>query len=145
MRVMKYPRISSTIDSPQILSPFGIMIFENLLQEQFSSMYSIAMTEGKKTLWLESVSELYPSSNCRLSTKLVPTFADGGCHVVSVTSLRPYYRLSRPEPLLFHSSSSSVVLTRLSGLCSRPTTSQKICSAGNRTQTSGSVVRNSDY
>jgi hypothetical protein len=33
-----------------------------------------------------------------------------------------------PEPLLFHSSSSSVVLTRLSGPRSRPTTSQKIWS-----------------
>jgi hypothetical protein len=31
-----------------------------------------------------------------------------------------------PEPLLFHSSSSSVILTRLSGPHSRPTTSQKI-------------------
>jgi hypothetical protein len=31
-----------------------------------------------------------------------------------------------PEPLLFHSSSSSVILTRLSGPCSRPTTSQEI-------------------
>jgi hypothetical protein len=30
-------------------------------------------------------------------------------------SLRPYSRLSRPEPLLFLSSSASVVLTRLSG------------------------------
>jgi hypothetical protein len=30
-------------------------------------------------------------------------------------SLRPYSRLSRPEPILFLSSSSSIVLTRLSG------------------------------
>jgi hypothetical protein len=30
-------------------------------------------------------------------------------------SLRPYSRFSRQEPLLFYSSSSSVVLTRLSG------------------------------
>jgi hypothetical protein len=36
-------------------------------------------------------------------------------------SLRPYSRLSRQEPLPFHSSSSSVVLTRLSGPRSRPT------------------------
>jgi hypothetical protein len=41
-------------------------------------------------------------------------------------SLRPYSRFSRPEPLLFLSSSSSVVLTRLSRARSRPTTSQKI-------------------
>jgi hypothetical protein len=30
-------------------------------------------------------------------------------------SLRPYLRLSRPDPLLFLSSSSSIVLTKLSG------------------------------
>jgi hypothetical protein len=41
-------------------------------------------------------------------------------------SLRPYSRISRPEPLLFLPSSSSIVLTRLSGPRSRPTTSQKI-------------------
>jgi hypothetical protein len=37
-------------------------------------------------------------------------------------SLRPYSRFSRQEPLLFLSSSSSVVLTRLSGPRSRPIT-----------------------
>jgi hypothetical protein len=42
-------------------------------------------------------------------------------------------RFSRPDPLLLLSSSSSIVLTRLSGPRSRPTTSQKIGSAGNRT------------
>jgi hypothetical protein len=39
--------------------------------------------------------------------------------------LLSYSRLSRPEPLLFRSSSSSVALTRLTGPRSRPTTSQK--------------------
>jgi hypothetical protein len=41
-------------------------------------------------------------------------------------SLRPYSRLSRPEPLMFLQSCSSVVLTSLSEPCSRATTSQKI-------------------
>jgi hypothetical protein len=45
---------------------------------------------------------------------------------------------------LFLSCSSSIVLTRLSGPRSRPTTSQKSCSSGNRTRTSASVARNSD-
>jgi hypothetical protein len=55
-------------------------------------------------------------------------------------------KFSRPEPLLFLPSSSSVVLTRLSGPRSRPTTSQKIWwDAGNRTRSSGSVARNSDH
>jgi hypothetical protein len=41
-------------------------------------------------------------------------------------SLRPYSRLSKPDPLLFLPSSSSIVLMRLSGPCSRTTTSQEI-------------------
>jgi hypothetical protein len=40
-------------------------------------------------------------------------------------SLWPCSRISRSELLLFLPSSSSVVFTRLSGPCSRPTTSQK--------------------
>jgi hypothetical protein len=40
-------------------------------------------------------------------------------------SKRPYSRFSRPKPLLFLPSSSSVVLTRLSGTHSRTTTCQK--------------------
>jgi hypothetical protein len=79
------------------------------------------------TPWPESASEPYGQTVRRLSANLVPTFADRGCHVVGVTDpLRPYSRLPKPEPLLFLSSSSSVVLTRLSGPRSRPTTSQKM-------------------
>jgi hypothetical protein len=40
------------------------------------------------TPWPESASELYRPSNRHLSAKLVPTFVDRGCHVVSVTD--PY-------------------------------------------------------
>jgi hypothetical protein len=63
----------------------------------------VPILNTKKTPWPESASELY---------------RDG--------FLRPYSRLSRPESLLFLWSSSSIVLTRLSGPRSRPTTSQKI-------------------
>jgi hypothetical protein len=41
--------------------------------------------------WPVSLSELYRQSDRRLSAKLVPTFADRGCHVVSVTN--PYGRI----------------------------------------------------
>jgi hypothetical protein len=51
---------------------------------------------------------------------------------------------SRPEQLLFLSSTSSIVLTRMSGSRSRPTTSEKLWYDWNRTRTSGSVGRNSD-
>jgi hypothetical protein len=68
----------------------------------------------QKTQWLQSASELYRPSDRRLSAKLVPTFLsiDGGQRD---ESLRPYSPLSKPEPILFLPSSSSVVLTRLSG------------------------------
>jgi hypothetical protein len=39
----------------------------------------------KQASWPESASELYQPSDRRLSAKLVPTFADIGCHVVSTT------------------------------------------------------------
>jgi hypothetical protein len=45
----------------------------------------------KQTPWPESTSELYRQSGRRLSAKLVPTFADRGWHVVSVTD--PYVRI----------------------------------------------------
>jgi hypothetical protein len=45
----------------------------------------------KKTLWSESASELYLLSDRRLSAKWLATFADKGCHVVSVTD--PYGRI----------------------------------------------------
>jgi hypothetical protein len=42
----------------------------------------------KKTPWSESANEVYRPSDRRLSAKWLPTFADKGCHVVSVTD--PY-------------------------------------------------------
>src|SRR5215468_7523881 len=70
-----------------------------------------------------------------------------GSHVVSATG--PHGRkslFSRPESLLFHSSSSSVDLTRLSGPRSRPTTTQKnLAAPGIEPETSASVARNSDH
>jgi hypothetical protein len=38
----------------------------------------------------------------------------------------PYFRFSRPKPLIFHPTSYSIVLMRLSWHRSRPTTSQKM-------------------
>jgi hypothetical protein len=79
----------------------------------------------KKNPWSEPASELYRPSDRRLSAKLLPTFADRGCHVVSVTD--PYCRILGflEKTATFLSSSSSVVLTRLSGARSRPTTLKK--------------------
>jgi hypothetical protein len=44
----------------------------------------------KSTPWPETASELYRPSDRRLSAKLVPTSADRGCNVISVTD--PYGR-----------------------------------------------------
>jgi hypothetical protein len=82
---------------------------------------SVALELLKWSLILKTESELYRPSDRRLSAKLVSTFADRG--VSRNGSPWPYCRLSRPEPLLFLPSSSSIALTRLSGPCSRPTTS----------------------
>jgi CBS-domain-containing membrane protein len=51
----------------------------------------IRTTTNKQIPWPESASELCRPSDRRLSAKLVPTFADGGCHMVSVTD--PYGRI----------------------------------------------------
>jgi hypothetical protein len=59
-------------------------------------------------------------------------------------SLRPYSRFSRPEPLLFLSSSSSIVLTRLNAVPD-PLHLRKCGSAANRARTSGYAARNSDH
>jgi hypothetical protein len=82
---------------------------------------------GNLTPWPESASVLYWLSYRRLSAKLVPTFADRRCQVVSVTD--PYDRILGFLDLsryFFLSSSSKIVLTRLSVPRSRPITSQKV-------------------
>jgi hypothetical protein len=45
-------------------------------------------TDAPLRSWPESASELYRPSDRRLLAKLVPTFADRGCRVVSVTYLQ---------------------------------------------------------
>jgi hypothetical protein len=78
--------------------------------------------------WWKKLHGLSPRANSPteqppLVCEVMPTFADRGCHVISVTD--PYGRilgfLDRSRAT-FLSSSSSVVLTRLSGPRSRPTT-----------------------
>jgi hypothetical protein len=66
------------------------------------------------------MSKLYRPSHRRLSAKLVPTFADRVCRVVS--TMDPYDRNLVPDPLLLKNSGST----------------------GNQTRTSRSVVRNFD-
>jgi hypothetical protein len=72
-------------------------------------------------------------------------FADGGCRQRKGSPQR-YFRLSRPEPLLFLPSTSSIVLTRQSGPHSRPNYfSENLVAPRIETRPCGSVARNSGY
>jgi hypothetical protein len=105
-----------------------------------SNMYII------KTLFLESASKLYRGSDCRLSAKLVPTFADRGYYVVS--AMDSYGRI-----LGFLDWSRYFFFQVAPQLYSRswldhdpdPLLLRKSGSAGSLTRTSGSLVRKSDH
>jgi hypothetical protein len=61
------------------------------VKPQGSEVCALIVLKTKETPWSESASELYRPSDRRFSAKWVPTFADKGCHVVSVTD--PYGRI----------------------------------------------------
>jgi hypothetical protein len=96
------------------------------------------------TPWLEFASELYWPSDRRLSAKLVQTFADRWCHVISVTD--PYGRIlgfldwSR---YFFFQVASQLYSWGWVDPVLDPLLLWKSGSAGNQ-RTSESVVRNSD-
>jgi hypothetical protein len=73
-----------------------ILCFEPSTFEDFLNVNGVVLKihvkqTNKQTPWSESASELYRPSDRRLSAKLVPTFANRRCHVVSVTD--PYGRI----------------------------------------------------
>jgi hypothetical protein len=98
-----------------------------------------------QTPWPESASELYRPSDRRLSANLVPTFADRGCHVVSVAD--PYVNI-----LGFLDRSRYFFFEVAPKLYSRGWVDpvpdsvhlRKSGSAGNRNWTSGLVARNAN-
>jgi hypothetical protein len=57
----------------------------------FARRRSSYLLRKMRTPWSESASELYRSNDRHLSMKLVSTFADRGCHVVSAAD--PYGRI----------------------------------------------------
>jgi hypothetical protein len=102
-------------------------VFESPSRRQLSLRSWCKFIEGSKKNSMALVSERTIPSDRSLLAKLVPIFPLKGCRVASAADLlRPYSRLSRPEPLLFLPSSSSIVLTGMSGPLSKPATSQKI-------------------
>jgi hypothetical protein len=96
-----------------------------------------------KTPWSEYASELYRPSDRRLSAKRLLTCADRGCHVTDPSGriLSVFWT----GAATFLSSSSSVVLTRLSGPRSRPTTLFLLVVPGIEPGPPGSVAKNSDH
>jgi hypothetical protein len=92
------------------------------------------------------VTELYWTSDGRLSAKLVPIFADRGRHVVSVTD--PYGRilgfLDRSRYFFFQVA-PQLYSRGWVDLVPNSLLLRKSGSAGNRTRTSGSVVRTLDH
>jgi hypothetical protein len=55
------------------------------LRAELPLIIIIIIITNKQTPWPESANELYRPRDRRLLAKLLPTLADRGCHVVSVT------------------------------------------------------------
>jgi hypothetical protein len=93
---------------------------------------------------ISPASKLYRPSYCRLSAKLVPTFVDRGCYVVSTTD--PYGRilgfLDRSRYIFFQVAPQLYPRGRVDPVPD-PLLLRKSGSVGNRT--SGSVARNSNH
>jgi hypothetical protein len=112
-----------------------------LVRNHTSTKQYHILYKQKQTPWPESVSELYrPSDRC-LSAKLVPTFADRRCHVVSVTN--PYGRnlgfLDRSRYFFFQAAPQLYSRGWVDPVPD-PILLRKSGRAGNRTRTSGSVA-----
>jgi hypothetical protein len=73
------------------LSSYGRNITAHTLLQPHVRLAEIENLAKNETPWPESASELYRPSDRRLSAKLVPTFADRGCHLVSMAD--PYGRI----------------------------------------------------
>jgi hypothetical protein len=90
----------------------------------------------------ESASELYRPSDRRLSAKLVPTFCEKNVpRGKREGSLRPYFRFSGPESLLFFQVASQLYSQGWVDPVPDPLFLRKSGIAGNRTRASGSVVK----
>jgi hypothetical protein len=129
-----------------------LMLLQHLNQSSWNLVYIYHATwdhlsdkQNKQTLWPESASELYWPSDRRLSAKLAPTFAAGGCCMVSAMDSysrildfldQGRYFFFQVAPQLY----SRGWVDPVPGLLLLIKSSR----TGNRTRTSGSIARNSD-
>jgi hypothetical protein len=106
------------------VASFVCMFTNDLCFKIFLSTFYYSVNKNKLR-GFKSASKLYRPIGCLLSAKLVPNVAGRGVSLGQCNgSLRPL--IPRLEPLLFHSTSSSVIFTSLGGPRSRPIASQKI-------------------
>jgi hypothetical protein len=99
---------------------------------------------NKKSPWPDFASKLFRPTDRRLSAKLVPTFANSWCHIVSVT--HPYNSILGfigRSHYFFFKVAPQLYLRLWVDSVPDPLLLRKYCSAGNRTRTPGSVARNS--
>jgi hypothetical protein len=116
----------------------------DLIFEHCSNLFGTILHTLSKTPWPISASELYRPSDRRLWAKLVPTFADRGCRVVSAAD--PYGSildfLDRSRYCFFQVASQLYSRGWVNPVPDRLFL-RKSGKAGNRKRTSASVARNS--
>jgi hypothetical protein len=120
----------------------GLSFNETNTRQQNVSFSSSLVIKLKLTSWHESASELYRPSDRRLPETLVTTFAVRRCRVVIVTDL--YGRILRFLDFFFQAALQFYSRGWVDPVPD-PLLLRKSGSAENRTQTSGSVARNSDH
>jgi hypothetical protein len=124
-------------------SPLGLHRRDSFRTSFELRLFSLE-SEENSVVWVRK--RTIPTERPRLSANWVPSFADRGCHVVSVTVpyghilnflVRIWYVFFQVAPQLYSRGWVDPVPD--------PLLLRKSGSAGNRTQTSGSVARNSDH
>jgi hypothetical protein len=87
--LLAFPPITSTRSSSPAFVLHALLISSPWLHRSNYTCWGVHFMKlgicKKKTPWSDSASELYRPSDRRLSAKRLPTCADRGCHVVSVT------------------------------------------------------------
>jgi hypothetical protein len=119
--VLRLPKLNTNLARwPQIRQ-------ERSNKQHFVWGGGIQTRKQHKTPWLSVRKWTIPTDWPPRPGKLVPTSAGKACCVDNARGpYDGYTQFYRPEPLLFLPSSFSIILTRLSGPRSTPTTSRKI-------------------
>jgi hypothetical protein len=137
-------RKKKSISGPYTFSSLTLLQSALLTATHASSF--LTQKKKKKTNSMVWVREWIIPTERRLSVKWLPTFADRGCHMVSVTD--PYDRIlgfSRQQPLLFYQVAPQLYSRDWVDYVPDPRLFFFLGSAGNWNRASGSVAKNSDH